>query len=69
MSNFKGQLHVRLGEKVTIENLQEIVAQVAKLSGCPACGILGFDLRLSGDPVEAGQLAKLHGVKSIDFGG
>jgi len=68
-SNLQGSVHIRVTENVTLEHLQGIVAQIAGLCGCRTCGIMGVDLRLSGDPVEAQQIARLPGVKSASFGG
>jgi hypothetical protein len=64
----KGVINVRLSEKVTLDNLNAIVARVAGLTGCTHCGLLGIDLRLTGDPVEAQQLKGLPGVQSVGFG-
>lgn len=65
----KGVITVRLTEKVNLDNLNAIVARVAGLSGCTHCGLLGIDLRLTGDPVESQQLKSLPGVQSVGFGG
>ena len=63
-----GPVHIRVAENVSLEHLQSLVAQIALRSGCTHCGLMGVDLRLTGDPVEAQQLAKLPGVKSVSFG-
>ena len=65
----RGSVNVRLTENVTLEHLQGIIANIAGMCGCRTCGIMGVDLRLSGDPVETQQLASLPGVKSVSFGG
>jgi hypothetical protein len=65
-SKFQGAVQIRVTEDVTLENLNEIVARISALSGCRTCGIMGVDLRLSGDPVELQQIADLRGVKSIE---
>ena len=67
-AGLKGVISVRLTEKVTLDNLNAIVARVAGISGCTHCGLLGIDLRLTGDPVEASQLKGLPGVQSVGFG-
>lgn len=69
ISKLQGAVHVKVKENVSLENLQSIVAHIVGMTGCRACGILGIDLRLSGDPVEASQIAKLPGVQSVSFGG
>lgn len=64
----RGRISIHMGEKVTLENLNAVVAQIAGMAGCTHCGLLGIDLRLTGDPVEAQQLAKLPGVNSVIYG-
>jgi hypothetical protein len=61
------RLHIRVKENVTLENLNEIVGRIAGMTGCRTCGIMGIDLRLSGEPVESQQISKLPGVKSASF--
>jgi len=68
MANLRGAVHIRVAEKVTLDHLHTIIDQIAGLSGCRACGLLGIDLRLMGDPVEAADIVKLPGVKSATFG-
>ena len=34
-----------------------------------SCGLLGLDLRITGDPVEHEKIPQLPGVKSITLGG
>ena len=34
------------------------------MSGCRTCGLMGVDLRITGDPAELQELTKLPGVKS-----
>jgi hypothetical protein len=65
----RGSINVRLGEKVNLEALQSIVARIVQLNGCTACGLLGIDLTLGGDPVEFHQIGQLPGVRSVGFGG
>ena len=64
----RGTINVRVAGNVTLDHVNSLVARIAGMSGCTHCGLLGVDLRLSGDPVEAEQLAKLPGVKSLSFG-
>jgi len=68
MADLKGTVRVKVGDNTSLEHLQAIVAKIAGLSGCRTCGILGIELRLSGDPVELQDLGKLPGVKSVGFG-
>jgi hypothetical protein len=65
---FRGPVHIRVAENVSLEHLQSVLAHIAGLAGCRTCGIMGVDLRLTGDPVEAQQIAQLPGVKSVSFG-
>lgn len=67
-SNLRGSVHITVAENVTLEHLQGIVARIAGMTGCRTCGIMGVDLRLSGDPVESQDVAKLPGVRSVSFG-
>jgi hypothetical protein len=67
-SKLRGSVHVTVRENISLEQLHGIIETIAGLSGCRACGILGIDLRLTGDPVEASQLTKLQGVRSVSFG-
>jgi hypothetical protein len=57
-------LHLRVNEKVTLDTLQAILAKIGGMTGCTRCGLLGVDLRITGDPVEAHQF-QLPGVVSI----
>ena len=68
MSELKGTVQIRVTENVSLEHLQGIIARVGALTGCRPCGLLGVDLRLTGDPVELQELAKTPGVKSVQFG-
>jgi hypothetical protein len=67
-SNLRGNVHIRVAENVTLEHLQSIISTIAGMTGCRTCGIMGVDLRLSGDPVESHQITSLPGVKSVSFG-
>ena len=63
----QSRINVQLKENVSLDQLQNIVAQVVGHTGCPRCGLLGVDLRLSGDPVEFGQIRQIPGVGGISF--
>lgn len=67
-SKLRGAVHVTVRENISLEQLHEIIATITGMAGCRACGILGIDLRLTGDPVEANQITKLPGVQSVGFG-
>ncbi len=68
MAQLKGSVHIKVKENVSLEHLQGIVASIVGVSGCRTCGLLGVDLRLTGDPVEATEISKLPGVQSVQFG-
>ena len=65
----RGTIHVRLGEKVNLQTLQTIIERITHLTGCTACGLLGVDLTLGGDPAEFKQIGQIPGVQSVSFGG
>jgi hypothetical protein len=65
----QGIVHIKVTENVTLDNLHQLITHIAGMTGCRPCGIMGVDLRLSGDPAELQQLSKLAGVKSVNFGG
>jgi hypothetical protein len=64
----RGTVSIRVAENVTLEHLQGIISTIGGLCGCRTCGIMGIDLRLTGDPAETQQLASLPGVKSVTLG-
>jgi hypothetical protein len=68
MAQLGGTVRIHVKEDVTLENLHRIIDQIAGMSGCRTCGLLGIDLRLRGDPAEFQQIAKLPGVQSASFG-
>ena len=63
----QSRITVQLKENVNLEQLQNIVAQVARHTGCTSCGLLGVDFRLKGDPAEAAQIRQLPGVGTMSF--
>ena len=48
-SKLQGALHIKVNENVTLENLQSVIAHISGMAGCRTCGIMGIDIRLSGD--------------------
>ncbi len=64
----QGPVHITVRENISLEQLHSLIGSIVGMSGCRACGILGIDLRLTGAPVEATQIAKLPGVESVGFG-
>jgi hypothetical protein len=64
----RGSVHVRVAKNVTLPTLTSLIEHVGGLAGCRTCGLLGVDLRISGDPVENHQVPQLPGVTSVSFG-
>lgn len=64
----QGTVRIRLNQNVTLENLHSLIDRITNLSGCRACGLGGIDLRLTGDPAELREVAKLPGVESVRLG-
>jgi len=54
---------VGLAPNSNLESIQKVIAEIGRLNGCLPCGLLGIDVRLSGDPVETGGLRQLPGSK------
>ena len=63
----RSTVRVNLSESVNLETISRIVATIGGLSGCRACGLLGFDLQLVGDPAEFSEIQKLPGVQSVSL--
>jgi hypothetical protein len=66
--SFRGTIQVRVSENVSLDELRGIIGRIGGLCGCTTCGLMGIDLRLSGDPVEVQQIQKLPGVQSVSVG-
>jgi hypothetical protein len=64
----RGTVHARVAKNVTLQNLTRLIEHVGGLAGCHACGLLGIDFRITGEPVESHQAPQLPGVKSVSFG-
>lgn len=60
-----GTVQLRVSEDIKLETLQNILARITHLAGCPACGLLGVDLHIVGDPAEFNQISEMPGVRSI----
>jgi hypothetical protein len=58
-------IKVNLKNNVDLPALSNIIAGIGGRYGCRTCGLLGFDLQLSGDPGDFSEVASLPGVKSI----
>jgi hypothetical protein len=58
-------IKVALKENVTLEQLTKVISTIGGRYGCRACGLLGFDLQLAGDPGDFTEVAGFEGVKSV----
>jgi hypothetical protein len=67
-SKLQGVVNISVNQDVSLEQLHGLIDHLAGMSGCRHCGIMGVDLRLTGDPVELEQITKLPGVKAASFG-
>jgi len=61
----KPTVTVRVASTVSPESLSKIIQSIGGRYGCQTCGILGVDVRLSADPVEFQDIAKIPGVQSV----
>ena len=61
------KIHLQVNEKVTLDTLNTLLGRITTMVGCTHCGLLGVDLRLTGDPVEAKQF-QMPGVTSAKIG-
>jgi hypothetical protein len=62
---FAGTVHVRVADNIQLDTLHSVIDRIVNLAGCARCGLLGVDLRLTGDPVEFQQIAELPGVSHV----
>jgi len=67
-ANFGGVVHVTVSEKVTLDNLRAVIESIGRMRGCTGCGLMGVDLRITGDPIELQQITKIPGVLNATFG-
>lgn len=58
-------IRVNLAPNVDVEKISAIVTAIGGRYGCRTCGLLGFDLRLAGDPGDITPIEKLPGVTSV----
>ena len=68
-------LHVTVSEKINVAQLSELFNQISKavphLTGCTACGLAGFDIRIGpgGDPGPIDAVHKIPGVNGVIIAG
>jgi hypothetical protein len=58
-------IRVALKENVSLDEITTIIGRIGGRYGCLACGLLGFDLQLAGDPGDFSEISSLEGVKSV----
>jgi hypothetical protein len=58
-------IKVHLKGNVDLPAISNIIAGIGGRYGCRTCGLMGFDLQLSGDPGDFTEFASLPGVKSV----
>ena len=63
-----GSVHIGVAENIKLETLHQIIDQIARISGCPACGLLGIDLTFRGGDPEVNALRNLQGVNEVGLG-
>jgi len=61
------RIQISVNEKVTLDTLNTLMSRITNMTGCTHCGLLGVDLRITGDPVEAKQF-QMPGVNSASIG-
>jgi hypothetical protein len=62
-----GTIEVRVTEGIKLETLHSAIENIAKLTGCPSCGLLGIDLNFRVDPVELNTVRNLPNVNGARF--
>lgn len=60
-------INVNLAKSIELPQINNVIGSIVGRMGCRTCGLLGFDLRLQGDPGEFSETANLPGVKSVGF--
>lgn len=58
-------IEVNVEADITRDQVHKVVDHILTLSGCPACGLLGFDVRLLGSDPVSSQLQSVQGIKSV----
>jgi hypothetical protein len=64
---FRGSVHLRVRKDVSLTHLTQLIDAIGKAAGCSPCGLLGVDLRLSGDPAESLKLPQIDGVQTVSI--
>lgn len=61
-----GRISIHCTPNVKIESIHEAIKQALGRVGCPACGLLGIDLHIGGDPEPFAGI-KAPGVSGASF--
>lgn len=67
MSEIAATQIVQIGveKEITLDQLHAAIDGVLKELGCPACGLVGFDIRLRRDIDLRSRLKNLQGITTI----
>lgn len=61
-----GSVQLALDTKVSREDLHKVLDRILDVSGCPACGLLGFDLVMRGvDPRISEPFRDIEAVRDV----
>lgn len=62
-----GTVTVNVAESVKLEALQTALANIAKLTGCLGCGLVGIDVNFRGGDPDLNGVRSLPGVTNVTF--
>jgi hypothetical protein len=62
-----GTVSVNVVEGVKLDTLHAALDNIARLTGCLACGLVGIDLIFRGGDPELGNIRNLPGVTDVTF--
>jgi len=63
----KAVVEIGVAHEIKAQQLHEALDRILKLGGCPACGLLGFDIHFrGGDPELARAVQGIEGVQFAD---
>jgi hypothetical protein len=62
-----GTVTVNVAETVKLDTLHAAIDNIAKLTGCLGCGLVGIDLTFRGGDPDFGNVRTLPGVTGVTF--
>ena len=62
-----GTVTVNVSESVKLETLQAALANIARLTGCLGCGLVGVDVNFRGGDPDLNGVRNLPGVTNVTF--